>query len=429
MYDLAIIGAGWAGFNAALKAKQAGLKACLIEKADIGGTCLNLGCIPTKTLCQSAKIYSLAKKSAHFGIEIISSHPDFIKIQERKDRIIRQLRSGMQSVLTGVDFFNAEAFVLSKNEIRAGDKTLKTKFILAACGSRPLELSAFKFNALNILSSNDMLGIKEIPQSLLIIGGGVIGIEFASIFSAFGTKVTVAEKMSQLIPGIDSEAARKIEAIFKKKGIIVKTNTDANSLNQQEYNLTLVCVGRAPCAENLGLANAGVNTERGRVIVDDFLKTSVDNIYAAGDCTAKIMLAHFAAYQGRIAVENMLSPDKPKRIDCANIPNCIFTEPEIASVGLSEDEAKNKGLDIRIDKFDFLGSGMARILEETEGFIKLVSDKKTGLLLGACIIGPKATELIGTLTLAITNRLKLSQIKDTVFGHPTLCESINEAIK
>ncbi len=428
-YDLVIIGAGWAGFNAALKAKEAGLKVCLIDDTQIGGTCLNRGCIPTKALIQSARIFNLTKKSAVFGIEAVEPRINFAKIQERKNKIIEQLRLGMQFMLRGVDLVNAQAHIQSNHEIKAGDKIIQAKFILIASGSKPAELGSLKFDGKKILSSDDILNLKELPESLLIIGGGVIGCEFASLFSTFGTQVTIAEKMPQLIPGLDSEAAKKLQAALKKKGIKIQLNIDATTINLAEYATVLLCVGRAANTAGLGLEKIGLNLDKGKIVVDDYLKTSIDNIYAAGDCTAKFCLAHYAAYQGLIAAHNIAFASSPKKADNANVPNCIFTDPEIAFVGLSENDAQIKGLEIKINKFDFLGSGMARILDEAEGFIKIISDKKTGEVVGASIIGPKATELIGILTLAASNRLKVSQIKETIFAHPTLSEGISEAVK
>jgi len=429
MYDLTIIGSGWAGFNAALRARDLGLKVCLIEKAQIGGTCLNLGCIPTKALIQSAKVYALAKKSNTFGLEGISSKINFLKVQERKQKLIEQLRQGMQFMLKGIDFLNAEALILSNEEVKAGGQIIKTKFILIATGSKPVELAAFKFDSKKIISSNDILNLKEIPDSLLIIGGGVIGCEFASLFSCLGTQVTIIEKMPQLLPGEDQEVAKKIETLFKKRGIKVNTNTDAATLNLKDYSLTLVCVGRAPETKGLGLDNLGIKLDKGRILVNEYLQTNIANVYAAGDCTAELCLAHFAAYQGRIAAENLANPSNFKKADNQNIPNCIFTDPEIASVGLSEEKARDKGINIVVNKFDFLGSGMARILDETEGFIKIICNTKTEEILGASIIGPRATELIAVLTLAVSSRLKIPQIRSTVFAHPTLSESIREAFK
>lgn len=425
-YDLAVIGAGWAGFNAAIMARELGLRVCLIEKDQIGGTCLNKGCIPTKALIQSVK--ALSKKPHIFGIEPMSQKINFIKVCERKERIIQQLQNGLQFLLKGVDFLNQEAKIVSNEEIKAGNQMLKTKYILIATGSSPIELETFKFNSKNILSSNDILNLKEIPDSLLVIGGGVIGCEFASLFSGLGTKVTVVEKMSQLIPGGDSEVAKKLESIYKKKGIKVYTNTDARSLDLKEYSLTLVCVGRKPDIEGLGVESIGLNMENNKIVVDEYLRTNMDNVFAAGDCTGKILLAHFAAYQGRIASSNIANPGNLKKADNTNIPNCIFTDPEIASVGLNEEKAKNRGIDIEVNKFDFQGCAMARILDETDGFIKIISDKKTGLILGSAIIGPRATELISVLTLAISCGINTSQIRNTIFAHPTLSEIISEAL-
>lgn len=428
-YDLTIIGAGWAGFNAAIRAKELGLKVLLIEKNQIGGTCLNSGCIPTKTLIQSAKVYSLAKKSASFGIDLSNPQINFLKIQERKDRIIRQLREGMRFMLKGIDFLNAEAQILSDSELKAGEQRIKTKFMLIATGSKPMTLGALKFDGKKIVSSDELLDLKTVPGSLLIIGGGVIGCEFASLFSVLGSAVSIVEKMPQLLPGTDKEIARKLETIFKKKGIRVSTNTDAASRDPDNYELILLCIGRSPKFDGLGLDNLGIKMERNRLVLDDYLKTSITNIYVAGDSAGGVMLAHLAAYQGRTAAENIAKTECPQPANNPNIPNCIFTDPQIAAIGLSEDEAKSRGIEIKINRFDFLGSGMARILDEADGFIKIISDKKTGQILGAFIIGPQATELIAVLTLAVSSGLKVSQIQDTIFAHPTLSESISEALK
>ncbi len=430
MYDLAIIGAGWAGFNAAQEAKTLGLKVALIERALVGGTCLNRGCIPTKTLIQSAKTFQQFKKSNTFGIILSGSSvnllADFSQIQARKEKIIQQLRQGMQSRLSGIDFLNQEARILDRNNIKLQDKQIQTKFILIATGSAPIELANFKFNGENILSSDEILNLHTLPASLLIIGGGVIGCEFASLFSALGSQVTVVELMAQLLPGENKEVARKLENCFKKKGLNVYTNTDAGTVDFKKYDLVLVCVGRKP--EIPGLEKLNLKIEKGKIVIDEFLMTNIDGIYAAGDCTGKSMLAHFAAYQGRIVAYNIANPHNLKKADSKVIPNCIFTDPEIASVGLNEEMAKDKNIEVKINKFDFLASPMARILDETEGFIKIVSDGKTDKVLGASIIGPKATELIGIFVLAINSGLTISQLKDVILPHPSLSEGITEAL-
>ena len=428
-YDLAIIGAGWAGYNAAIKAKKTGLKVALIEGSQVGGTCLNQGCIPTKTLIQSAKTFALIQKAATFGISSGKPHINFIKIQERKDGIIRQLRQGMASQLKGVDLLTAQARLLSPDTIEAGYKQLKSRSIILATGSRPVELKNLKFDGKRILNSDQILDLRSIPKDLLIIGGGVIGCEFASLFSILGSNVSIAEKMPQILPGEDIEIAKKLAVIFKKKGIKVHTSTESTSLDLSNYDLVLVCIGRTPRTEDLGLEKAGVKLENTRIAVDDYLRTSRRNIYAAGDCTSKTMLAHFAAYQGIIAAENIANPDHPKLANNNIIPNCIFTAPEISSIGLSQEKATQENLDFKVYKFDFLESGMARIINETEGFIKILCDRKTDVILGASIIGPRATELISVLAVALQGQLKLSQIRATILPHPTLSESIVEALK
>ncbi|MFA4888490.1 MAG: dihydrolipoyl dehydrogenase [Candidatus Omnitrophota bacterium] len=427
-YDLAIIGAGWAGFNAAKLARDSGLKVALIEKGQLGGNCLNRGCIPTKALIQSAKIYSQLKKAKTFGIDCPALSVDFNAVCARKDSLVTHLRQGMQSMLSGIDFINSEAEIISPNYLKAGAKEITAKFILIASGSRPAEIPGLEFDGKKIISSDDALLLKQIPESLLIIGGGVIGCEFASLFSALGSNVTMVEKMANLLPGMDIEASRKLENIFKKKGIKTATNTDAKTLNFNDYKIVLICVGRAAEIKIPGLEKIGVKAGQKKIIVDAYLRTNIPNIFACGDCVSHLMLAHFAAYQGSIAAGNIAHPENLIKADISAVPSCIFTDPEIAAVGISQDEAQNSGLDIKVNKFDFLGSGMARILDETEGFIKIISDKFSGVILGAVIIGPRATELISPLTVACANKLTLRQLKETILPHPTLSEAIHDAI-
>ena len=427
MYDLAVIGAGWAGFNAALRAKESGLKVCLIECGQIGGTCLNRGCIPTKALIACAKTYSLVKKSSVFGVESDNPRFNFSKIQERKNKLIWDLAQGMQSRLVGIDFIKSSAEIISDHEIKIDGNIISAKFILISSGSRPVELTQLKFDVLKIISSDDILALASVPRSLLIVGGGVIGCEFAGLFSALGAEVSILEKLPMLLPGEDKEIARKIEVIFKKKEIKVYTNADLSVVDLNTYEKILVCVGREPNISGLGLEKLGIKLEKKGIAVDDYLRTNVPNIYAAGDCTAKVMLAHYAAYQGVAAVENMISGDKYKA-DNPVVPACVFSDPEISSVGLNEEKAQAAGLAVKVHKFDFRASAMARIIDEPEGFLKIISRQDTEEVIGGCIIGPKATELISILTVAVSARLKVSQIRATIFAHPTLSESLRESI-
>ncbi len=426
-YDLAVIGAGWAGFNAALKAKELGLKTALIERDKLGGTCLNRGCIPTKALIQSAKILSLCKKSTSFGIECGTPLPDFVRIQERKARIVAALSSGMQSRLKGIDFIQSPASFVSPGVLKLDGRSITSRSVLIATGSRPVELPFLKFDGTKVISSDDALNLEKIPDSILIVGGGVIGCEFAGLFATLGAKVVIVEKMPQLLPGEDREVARKLESVFKKKGIKLNLAADAASFDPGQFERVLVCVGRSPASLELGLENIGIKAEKEKVSVDKFTATGVAGVFAAGDCTGGVMLAHYAAYQAKVAAGNIADPAKRMPADNAVIPGCIFTDPEVARVGLTEEAAASKG-EVRIYRFDFLGSGMARIQDEADGFIKIVADAKSDALLGATIIGPRATELIAIFGLALTNGLKADALRKTVFAHPSFSEAIAEAL-
>ncbi|HNW40126.1 MAG TPA: dihydrolipoyl dehydrogenase [Candidatus Omnitrophota bacterium] len=427
MYDLVVIGAGWAGFNACLRAKALGLAVCLIDANQIGGTCLNYGCIPTKTLIACAKVFSLAKKSSNFGIQLDHLSINWAAIQEKKEKVVRLLAQGMRSRISGIDFINSPAQIISAREIKVDGRLVKTKSILVATGSRPVQLPGLIFDQNKVISSNEALSLSEIPQSLLVIGGGVIGCEFASLFSSLGSLVTIAEKMPLLLAAEDRDISRKIEVIFKKKGIKVVTGADISSLNLKDYSKVLVCVGRTPNIEGLGLEALGVELKNNKILVDEYLKTNIDNIYAAGDCTGGSMLAHYAAYQGVTAVENIISPNRQKA-DNRLIPACIFTDPQIASVGVKENDYLADGLRIKINKFDFRASAMANIIEETDGFVKIITDGDAGRIIGASIIGPQATELISVLVMGISCQLTANQVKAMIFAHPTFSESIRESL-
>ncbi|MBM3254955.1 MAG: dihydrolipoyl dehydrogenase [Candidatus Omnitrophica bacterium] len=427
-YDLVVIGAGWAGFNAAIRAKELGLKVAIAEKNKPGGTCLNLGCIPTKTLLQSAKIYSSIKKAKNFCIEATTPTVNFSQIQKRKELIIQQLQSGISLMLKGIDLLSGPAQILSADTVEVAGQKLNTRFILIACGSRPHMPQAIANLDPRPLTSDELLEIKELPKSLLVIGGGVIGCEFASLFNALGSSASIVELMPRILPGLDQEIARKLEGVFKKRGIKISTNTDASAINLADYQMSICCIGRAPDTDGLAIDQVGIKLDNGKIIVDQNLRTNIANIYAAGDCTGRSMLAHAASYQGVLAVENMVHLSDPKKAD-GLIPSCIFTDPEIASIGLSEEEALAQGKEIAVHKLDFLTSSMARILDETEGFIKIISTKNTQELLGASIIGPRATELISVLTVAMQNKITALQLKNTIFAHPTLSEIIPEALR
>ncbi len=428
MYDLAVIGAGWAGFNAALRAKELGLAVCLIESRQIGGTCLNHGCIPTKALITCAKIFSLAKRSADFGVELDNLRLNWRLIQERKNKVIRHLAQGMHSRMSGINFINSVAQITGPGEITVDGQVIRTKFILIATGSSPAELPELKFDQERIISSDQALTLGQIPQSLLVVGGGVIGCEFAGLFATLGSRVTIIEKMPGLLPAEDKEVSRKIESIFKKKGIQVYTGADLSTLDLKPYDKILVCTGRTPNSQGLAAQDLGLVLEGHKIIVDAYLKTSVGNIYAAGDCTAKSMLAHYAAYQGVVAVENMFSGNK-QAADYSVVPVCIFTDPQIASVGVKENAASVYPGQAKVYRFDFRANALAQIADETEGWIKIITAGDNGPVIGASIIGPQATELISVLSTAINAGFTAVQFRAMIFAHPTLAEGIQEAFK
>ncbi|MFH1202225.1 MAG: dihydrolipoyl dehydrogenase [Candidatus Omnitrophota bacterium] len=428
MFDLTIIGAGWAGYSAALRAKELGKSVCLIEKSDIGGTCLNRGCIPTKFLVTAAKQISAFKKANSYGIEVSSYNLDFKKTIENKNGLIAKQRATMENQLKikGIEVIKSEGRLTGPNRIKAGERVIESKYILIATGSKPFELPDLKFDRSKFISSDELLNQSSIPKTLLIVGGGVIGCEFASIFNSLGSKVTIVELLDRILPTEDKEASKKLEVTLKKKGITIHTAKKAQDLNLNDFEKVLVCVGRASNTRDLGLDELGVKINKGAICVNEYLETSIKNIYAAGDCIAGYQLAHVAAYEGKLSVDNMFG--QKQKADYSSVPSAIFTEPEIASVGIDEDEAKAKNIEIKVAKFSFLGLGLAHITGATDGFIKIIAAKHTEEILGAVIFGQSATELIGSLSLAIRNKLTISQIKNTIFPHPTISESILEAV-
>jgi dihydrolipoamide dehydrogenase len=423
-YDLVIIGAGWAGISSAIRAKNLGLKVALIEKEILGGTCLNRGCIPTKYFLNQAKLYFKAKNI--YRKQNLSF--DFKELKTKKDLLVQRLRLSLEHQLKGITYINSSATFESADTVKVKDGILKGKNIIIASGSRPQELNFLKFDKKRILSSDEILELEKLPKSILIVGAGIIGCEFASFFNFLGVDVSLVEIFPQILPQEDKEIAGRLERNFKKRGIKVYTSKDLREMDISIYEIILVSVGRTPNTEDLGLEKIGIRLEKNRIITDDYLRTNIYNIFAIGDCTNKLMLAHLASYQGRNLVDNLIS-DNPQKLIPQYVPSCIFSYPEIARVGLTEDEAKKMNLDFEVYRLDFLGLGMAHVLEETEGLIKLIVDKKNQTILGASIIGALSTEIIGILTLAIQNQIKLDCLKKTVFAHPTISEGILEALK
>lgn len=442
-YDVIVLGAGPGGYVCAIRLAQLGKKVCVIEKENAGGVCLNKGCIPTKALLESARFIKHIKRVKDFGLEINNFTLDFKRILSRKEEIVNSLRGGIEFLFKqrGIEFIKARGVLKDNHTIDIQNKSITSEFIVIATGSSPAELPNLKFGD-NIISSDELFGLEELPKRILIVGGGAIGCEFATILNFFGTEVTLIELMEHILPNEDKEMAKKLQIQIEKQGIKIFTKTRVESFSkkgdttltrfsnvekEEEFETILVCVGRRINSGNIGLEEAGIAlNEKGCIVVDEYLKTSTSNIYAIGDVIGGYLLAHVASFEGIRAAENIC--DQVKKISYKAVPSCVFTEPEFASVGISEEKAKLLGMEIKIGRFPFKSHGKSRILGETEGLIKVIVDKKTNTIAGAQILGYCASELIATLTAFIDLNLKVDDLKDVIFAHPTVSEAIGEAI-
>ena len=425
-YDITIIGAGPGGYVAALYAAGLGKKVLVIEKDQIGGVCLNRGCIPTKTLIASVEALKSAKRAKEFGIEIPSYSIDYKAIKSRKDNVVAMLKKGIESLFNAknVTLKIGHGRLVDKGVVEVGGERIESKDVIIATGSRPAEIPTFKFDKNKILSSADILELESLPKSLLIVGGGVNGCEYAYTFRNLGVEVGIVEMMDRLLPTMDRELGKNMEMILKKAGVKVMPKTRLDSL-PAEYEKAVICVGRRYNTEDLGLENLDIKTEKGRIVVDEHLKTGVPGIYAIGDAIGGYLLAHVASHEGIIACDNILGKDP--RMDYGSVPLCIYTEPQIATVGLSEEEAKKEGREIKISKIPFRAIGKAHAIGEKDGFIKIIGDKDKGEVLGVQMVGHQVTEMIHEAAMAVKNRMAVKDICELVHAHPTLSEAFMEA--
>lgn len=440
-YDLAIIGSGPGGYVGALYASRHKLKTCVIEKDLTGGTCLNRGCIPTKSLLNSAGIFKTVKEASLYGVETSGVRADFGKMITRKNDVVLRLRTGIETLFRAnkIDLVKGEARILGPNKISvSGQNDISAKYVIVASGSSVMGLSGIDIDHNDILSSDDILDIKDIPQSIAIIGGGVIGCEFASLFNALGSKVTIVEFTERLVPTQSREVSKKLEMLFKRRGIDVLVSAKAESVDKGnvlklsvsggkmvEVEKILISIGRKPNIDCIKGSKCGAREDGGKVVVDCHLETGEKGIYAIGDCVAGPMLAHKASYDAMVACDNILGLGR--EVDYSNIPNCIWTDPEIASVGIAEEEAKAKYSDVKVAKFPYLASGKALIIGKSEGFVKIIGDAK-GVILGVEIFGEGASDLIAEAVLAKTANINIKDWALSVHGHPTLSEVIQEAV-
>jgi len=440
-YDIAIIGSGPGGYVAAIKAAQLGKKTALIEKGEMGGVCLNVGCIPTKTLLAGSHILKKIKEAKEFGITVGSLSFDFSAMKKRKDKVVDGLRSGLSSLMkqNGIDIYHGSAKFSSPTELKITGKEnllLEAKKIIIATGSEPLDIKAFPCDHKRILNSTSILDITELPKTIAIIGGGYIGCEFASLYAELGVKVVLIEAQPTILSLLGKLVSQTMTRAFQKQGIQIETNASVEGIDNLgnqvkvrlkegktiDADLALVAIGRKISSEGLDLAKAGVKTgSKGEIEVDDRMETSNPGTYAIGDVTGIAMLAHVASHQGMVAASNACGI--PAHMHYHAVPAVVFTTPEIAMVGMTEEQAEKEGRSFTTGTFPFQALGKAIAAHETEGFAQLLSDPKTGEILGAQVIGYEASTLIAEMALAIQNELTLDCLIDTIHAHPTIAEA------
>jgi dihydrolipoamide dehydrogenase len=448
-FDLVVLGAGPGGYVAAIRAAHQGLKAALVEERSLGGVCLHTGCIPTKTMVASVGLLRQARASMQLGVEIALAEAQLAVIIARRQKVVQQLAGGVKMLLEKnlVQVFPGRGCLAGPGRIEVeanGQKQIvRGKALILATGSRPADLPVAPRDGLRLLNSEDLLRVSDLPAELLIIVGGYIGCEFAGIFAALESKITILEATGRLLPHMDKELGQALERSFKRAGIQIVLNAKITSVEAADpVQVTLadgqihrgakllVSVGRKPNVEGLGLETAGVQfTDRG-IQVDDYMETTCPGVFSIGDVTGKMALAHVATSQARVVVENLLRASRNQERERMNydaVPACVFTYPEIATVGLTEEEAAQRGLAVRVGRFPFAAIGKALAMGETEGFVKLIADASTGRLIGGHIFGGHASELIGQVTLAVRLGATAQQVAETIFAHPTLSESILEA--
>ncbi|MDV2685166.1 dihydrolipoyl dehydrogenase [Alkalihalophilus lindianensis] len=458
-YDLVILGAGTGGYVAAIRAAQHGLKVAVVEKEKLGGTCLHKGCIPSKALLRSAEVYETAKRSDDFGVVTGDVSLDFSKVQKRKDSIVEQLHRGVQHLMKKgkIDVFEGTGRILGPSifsptpgtisvEMNNGDENLMLipQNVIVATGSSPRTLPGLEVDGNYVLTSDEALQLESLPQSIIIVGGGVIGIEWASMLNDFGVEVTVVEYSSTILPTEDKDISKEATKILKKNGIKIVTDAkvmadtlekgDSVSIKAEidgkEETFTaeklLVSVGRSANVKDIGLENTDIIVENGVIEVNNFYQTKESHIYAIGDVIGGLQLAHVASHEGIIAVDHMARKN-PEPIDYDTVSKCIYSHPEMASVGITEDEAKKRGHNVKIGSFPFKAIGKALVFGETDGFVKIIVDADNDDVLGVHMIGPHVTDMISEAALAKVLDAAHFEIAHTIHPHPTLSEVIGEA--
>ena len=457
-YDVIVIGSGPGGYPAAIRASQLGLKVAIIEKESLGGVCLNWGCIPTKALIKSAQVYDYVKHSANYGITTTGVSHDFGAVIKRSRGVADKMSKGVQFLMkkNKIDVIMGYGKVMSKGKVEVKDaegktQIVETKYIVIATGGRSRELPNLKQDGKKVIGYREAMVLPTQPKSMIIVGSGAIGVEFAYVYNSMGTKVTIVEFLPRIVPVEDEDISRELEKQYRKQGIEIMTNASVESLDTSgalvkakvkqldgsfvtlEADIVLSAVGYVANIENIGLEQNGIKADKGRVIVDKFQQTSIAGIYAIGDCSPGQALAHVAAKEGINAAEHIAYQEKkyahlPEGIDYNNIPGCTYCIPEISSVGYTEKAAKEAGYEIKVGKFPFMASGKASAAGATEGFVKVIFDAKYGEFLGCHMIGMNVTEMIAEAVVARKLETTAHEILNAIHPHPTMSEGLKEAV-
>jgi len=442
--DIVIIGGGPGGYVAAIHAAHLGANVALVEKDMLGGTCLNRGCIPTKALVKSMEVLLETKRASDSGIDVGDIKVNFQKVMARKSNIVSQLVAGVEQLMKAnkIAVYRGTGRMLSPRLIKINDEEIATKKVIIATGSESTPLPVPGLELPGVLTTDDILELKELPESLVVVGRSHVGAEFACIFNAFGTKVTIVKRRPLQLEPVDEEIGRRFAQTLPGQGIEVKIGAAVKAIRQEgsilrvvwdtpegeqgvEGQMVLMATGRAPYTEGLGLSEVGVNMEKKAVVVNERLETNIPGVYAIGDVIGKSMLAHVASYEGEIAVENALG--RSRQADYRAVPSCVFTRPEIAGVGITEKEARERGIPHKVSKFPFAACGRAVAMDEKVGMVKIICDAENGRVLGMHIMGPHASDLIAEGVLAIQLGATAKDVVYTIHAHPTLPEAVREA--
>lgn len=449
-FDVVVIGAGPGGYVAAIKAAKEGLRTAIVEERRVGGTCLNRGCIPAKAMIHASSLYREMREGERFGILASQVSYDYGKILEYKEETTDKLCQGIEQLLkaNGVTMLKGKGTLEKGRQIRVTDResesVCEAEHVILAAGSKPLMIPIPGIDLPGVLTSDELFQLRETPKSLAIIGGGVIGMEFASVYADLGCKVTIVEALPRVVANMDKEISQNLKMILKKRGVDIHTSASVKSVEQDGELYTciftekekeirvsaqyvLCAVGRCPNTDGLFGEGMEPETERGRIVVDENFKSSIDGVYAIGDLVKGMQLAHLASAQGMYVAE-VIAGKKPS-ITLEVVPGCVYTDPEIASVGMTEDEAKEAGLEVKAGKFIMSANGKSIITKEERGFVKVVVEKETGVVKGAQMMCARATDMIGELATAVANRLTAEQLLKGMRSHPTYNEGVSEALE